>query len=549
MSSSIASPGTLSVTGSVTTPLLLNDAALASGYTPVTEIVNGTTYVGASVDSLISKAGFTFPAAAKNGALLDYLQVTGANGSQVVLSEGEIDPDFGGATAASTDIIAYSANGQSIAPQLIVPGDTSTVRDLAGVLNIAVGTATVPGSALSSVLPAPVSVSGAVASPQSFTAAQLEALGSTKQTDTFLQGTSPKTYSFTGVPLLSVLTDAGLTADAADSYVIAAGSDGYGLVYSGGEINPAIRGGSTALLAYDDGTGTFPSNAGVQGALRSTAPADSKGGRYVSTLDTLAVSNAGASAPVSGTLPGAYSTSTDAVVTASLGTQGTSYVTSYSPDGSSFAAPSPGVANAAVVSAPARNATITVPTGYAGAFLLGTTAATLSDATVGHAVLGANQGNDVLAAGAGSDTLVAGGGSDTLFGAGSGSVLVGDDGQNTLVLGANGGSIVTSGSSGGSNVVFPRQRRDVEGAFRRGRYDRGGRRQRQHRGEPGGPDLRWQRTRRRHHGRGCVDFGRRHRRGHAVRRRRQCDRVRGTHRRQHAEHGQRHGDPGRRRRR
>jgi hypothetical protein len=53
--------------------------------------------------------------------------------------------------------------------------------------------------------------------------------------------------------------------------VTATGSDGCGVVYSMGEIDPTHRAGNVALVAYDDETGTFPSIAAVADCSEPTA--------------------------------------------------------------------------------------------------------------------------------------------------------------------------------------------------------------------------------------------------------------------------------------
>jgi hypothetical protein len=75
----------------------------------------------------------------KNGFLSDYVAVTGTGGQTVVVSEGEIDPSFGG--------INYQQNGTTITPTLIIPGDVNGGiggRDIADISGIAIGTAIVP---------------------------------------------------------------------------------------------------------------------------------------------------------------------------------------------------------------------------------------------------------------------------------------------------------------------------------------------------------------------------------------------------------------------
>lgn len=296
------SGSTFTVTGAVTTPLTgLTAATLASNFTPVTVTINNAgqtvSYTGVPLYTLLTAASFQYPASpVKNGFLRDYLEVT-AGSQSVVVSEGEIDPSFGGATAALTDIIAYQQNGSTITPALIVPGDVNGGtggRDLTGITNITVATANVPAPPAVTNPPLTVTVNGNVASPgTAYTVAQVRGMAVSTQTDTYLQGTTPKTFTFTGTPLFNLLNTNGLTdTSILNDYVVATGSDGYGIVYSMGEIDPAFRAGNVALAAYDDGTGTLPTISGGGGLFRTTAPFDSKGGRYDSNLETLAVSSA-----------------------------------------------------------------------------------------------------------------------------------------------------------------------------------------------------------------------------------------------------------------
>jgi hypothetical protein len=116
---------------------------------------------------------------------------------------------------------------------------------------------------------------------------------------------------------------------------------------------------------------------------------------------------------------------------------------SVSPDGSSFAAAQGGKTNEAVVSAPTTGASYALPAGFQALFLGGTADATLTDASVGNALLIANQGNDLLIADAANDVLVGGIGNDTLFG-GTGT---------TTLLGGGGGSDILSARSGNAVVI------------------------------------------------------------------------------------------------
>ncbi len=293
------------VSGAVSSPLSgLNASVLSADYAAVTVTIdNGgsiESYTGTPLYDLISAAGFQSPSG-KNGQLRDFVVVSGG-GQAVVVSEGEIDPSFGGAVTARTDIVAYEENGAAVSPTLIIPGDVNggmgsggvAGRDVSGITGISVGIAALPSIAVVSGVSTSVTVTGDVASAgATYTVANLQSLPVTSQTDTFLQGTSPKTYSFTGASLFGVVSATGLTDPSIlGDYVVAEGSDGYAVTYSLGEIDPAYRANPVAIVAYDDGTGTFPSIGAGDGALRTTAPTDSKGGRYVSNLEALAVDDA-----------------------------------------------------------------------------------------------------------------------------------------------------------------------------------------------------------------------------------------------------------------
>jgi hypothetical protein len=286
----------LIVNGDVTTPEIDSSAFLAAQVqTTVTIDVGGVleSYSGVSVYTLLSDAGIE-SGSGKNAILRDTIQVTDANGDQVLLSEGEIDPGFGGATAAATDIIATSENGVAIAPTLIVPGDANGGvggRDLTDVTTLTVGEAIVPKVTNTAVPTTSFTLTGAVTNPGTYTVAAIEALKATTQTDTFAAGSTPQTFSFTGTTLFNLIATAGLSpaaeANLLDDYVIVTGSDGYAVVYSLGEL--AYHQGQVGLLAIDDDTGTYPSVSGDDGDFRSTAPFDLKGGRYVSNVETIEV--------------------------------------------------------------------------------------------------------------------------------------------------------------------------------------------------------------------------------------------------------------------
>ena len=135
-----------------------------------------------------------------------------------------------------------------------------------------------------------VVVSGAVDHPTSYTAATLNALPQVTQTDTFASGATPQTHTYTGPTIWNAVNAAGVQTtpgaknDILDRYVPATGTDGYRVVYSMGEIDPAF-GNQPDRVAYE-ADGQMPASTGF---ARLVVPGDAKAGRYVSNLINLQV--------------------------------------------------------------------------------------------------------------------------------------------------------------------------------------------------------------------------------------------------------------------
>lgn len=274
---------TILVGGAVMTPMSVNDASL----TGTTVMANSSAYVGSSVYGLIMGAGFLSPTQVNgnpNGNLLDYVVVTSTSGQSVVLSEGEIDPGFGGHTTATTDIIATAMNGTPIAPQLIVPGDVNGGmggRDIASIASISVVEAGPNLAAIAGQPTTQFSISGNLASPGMYTSLA----PSVTENVSYRSGSGTTNATFTGSAIYTLLANSGLTTDPAailDDYLVATGSDGYGVVYSLGELDPTYHTDPTGPALVASTSGTF----------RSTSPGDYKGGRYVSGLENLNVATA-----------------------------------------------------------------------------------------------------------------------------------------------------------------------------------------------------------------------------------------------------------------
>ena len=97
------------------------------------------TFTGVLLWTLLQEAGIATDPAVKNDILRHTVAVTGSDGYRVVLSAGELDPEFGGELA----ILAYAQDGQSLGAnggfaRLIVPGDKGGGRNVSSVAEIEV---------------------------------------------------------------------------------------------------------------------------------------------------------------------------------------------------------------------------------------------------------------------------------------------------------------------------------------------------------------------------------------------------------------------------
>ena len=164
-----------------------------------------------------------------------------------------------------------------------------------------------------------VVVSGAVDHPTTYTAATLDALPQVTQTDTFASGTTPQTHTYTGptiwnaISATGVQTAPGVKNDILDRYVLATGTDGYRVVYSMGELDPAF-GNRADLVATQETIGGKTAPLTGDGFARSTAPGDVKGGRYVSNLASLTVRASGSTVAATGGGPSRQFSVTGAVI-------------------------------------------------------------------------------------------------------------------------------------------------------------------------------------------------------------------------------------------
>jgi DMSO/TMAO reductase YedYZ molybdopterin-dependent catalytic subunit len=137
---------TIALTGSVVTPLDLTVADLQT-YPAETVDVTFTaagepqdhTYTGTPLLGLIEAAGLDVPEDARNPLLTHYVVVTATDGYQLVISGGELDPNFG----AQPMLLAWEEDGAPLSAEdgparLVVPGDTRGGRYVTGVISIEV---------------------------------------------------------------------------------------------------------------------------------------------------------------------------------------------------------------------------------------------------------------------------------------------------------------------------------------------------------------------------------------------------------------------------
>ncbi len=135
-----------------------------------------------------------------------------------------------------------------------------------------------------------VALGGLVAHPQRLSPTALRALPSTTVTVSFNTEHGVTKADWTGVPLWAVIQQAGLSRAVTGNRqtmlqhtVLAKGRDGYGVLFSIGELDPRF-GASQALLVYARDGKPLPDD-----GLRLVVPGDKMGGRAVQQLAELDV--------------------------------------------------------------------------------------------------------------------------------------------------------------------------------------------------------------------------------------------------------------------
>jgi hypothetical protein len=239
---------------------------IGEGITGNDSVADGTT-----LWSLIG--GVTTPVApgdnSKNAILHNYVVAQSASGAVSVFSAGELNPSFGGTNGAPYISVSGGQYG------LVDPNAGASGRDLSDLTSLTV--IAVPALPNGAGGPSSsVDLSGKVTNPGAYTLTDL-------QNDFTPASLSIPGDTYTGVPLETFLDPSGVSPTS--GIVIVRGTDGYEVVFSLAEIDPAYGGNPDNLLPYAATGGDFPDD----GVARVIFPDDNKHGRWVSNIDFIDV--------------------------------------------------------------------------------------------------------------------------------------------------------------------------------------------------------------------------------------------------------------------
>jgi hypothetical protein len=222
---------------------------------------------GVLLETLVNDSSPNLPDA-KNAPLRVAVTVIGLGGRSVTFALGELDPSFGNHPA----VVAIRQDGVLLpSPELVVPGDSLPLRDLATVARIDVAvenpTPTTPPAGAVDLADRRRTVL--------LTPALLDRLPARTLSVTSLAGTTSETLTEQGPPLVEVLAAAGV-AITPDTWVAAVGDDGYVALVTPDE---ALVGGRPLLLSLAEDGAALPEP-------RLVVDGDVKGGRHVSGWST-----------------------------------------------------------------------------------------------------------------------------------------------------------------------------------------------------------------------------------------------------------------------
>jgi hypothetical protein len=136
-------PGSLQLSGAVTTPTTLDAAALAARPHTAVDVAfqsaKGAEHHhedGVLLASLLPVSALALTPGRKNDQAALAVTATGADGYAATLSYGEIDPDLGNRGV----LVATAEDGKPLArPRLVVPGDVKGARDVSDLVALHVG--------------------------------------------------------------------------------------------------------------------------------------------------------------------------------------------------------------------------------------------------------------------------------------------------------------------------------------------------------------------------------------------------------------------------
>jgi hypothetical protein len=272
-------PAAVTVAGSVTTPAVYSLAQLqalpqTTFSVPARAGAPAHSDQGVSLEQLVNASVPVLPAGAKNGLLRVLVTVTPSVGLPTTFALGELDPGFGNHPAYLD--LQQDGHAPLLAPELVVPGDTSDARTVYAVRQISVAVAN-PSPSI------PAHAGDLKIEAGLFTtvlsAAQLAALPAQTLHVQFTAGSpTPQMHTEVGPTLAEVLAAARIPSQIVSS-VAAVGDDGYVATVTPAE---ATVGGRPLLISTNEDGARLTQP-------RLVTDGDVKGGRYDSDLVDLVV--------------------------------------------------------------------------------------------------------------------------------------------------------------------------------------------------------------------------------------------------------------------
>jgi hypothetical protein len=277
----------VSVNGEVTTPAAYTLAKLAAlPQVTVTVSAGGrqVTDTGVLLETLVTDSVPAYPVSVtntKNELLRVTATVRGAGHRAVTFAVGELDPGFGNHQA----VLALTQNGRPIArgPELVVPGDRTPIRFVAGVTKVTVGIATAPATDTAPPAGSPVEVIDG-RRVVTLSAALLARLPAETLKVSFSGPGGVQAHTEVGPSLLEVLA-AARVAPTLNTWVAAVGDDNYAATVTPAE---QFTGGRPLQLSLSEDGATLAQP-------RLVTDGDVKGGRYVSDVVDIYVGSGPAS--------------------------------------------------------------------------------------------------------------------------------------------------------------------------------------------------------------------------------------------------------------